>query len=91
MNDVIATIAGSATIQEVQTTRTRRATPANRSGVRHGAVGVQLPSRCAREHWYSTLSEDDLENLLQILEADLIPQLLSGYSPGSPSAAHSEE
>ena len=37
--------------------------------------------RRASRRWNSSLSERDLNCLLQILEADVIPQMLRGYSP----------
>ena len=58
-----------------------------------GTLAAQAPTmrlsrlltvdRVARQRtdWCSTLGERDLQCLLQILEADLIPQLLNSYSP----------
>lgn len=90
LNDVMATFVGSAPIREVRANRRSTTTPSMRPGPRPAPAAAPVPSRCAREHWSTTLSEDDLENLLQILEADLIPQLLSSYSPASPRASQSE-
>ncbi len=37
--------------------------------------------RPARAPWCSSLSATDLQCLLQVIEAELIPQLVRGYSP----------
>lgn len=42
---------------------------------------ARSPLRQAKQRWSSSLSAQDLQSLLQIIEADLVPQLLSGYSP----------
>lgn len=42
---------------------------------------AKSPLRQAKQRWSSSLSAQDLQSLLQIIEADLVPQLLSGYSP----------
>jgi hypothetical protein len=38
-------------------------------------------ARRAHGAWSSSLPEADLQCLLQVIEAELIPQLVSGYSP----------
>lgn len=53
-------------------------------GVIFPAAGVapRRPPRFGKTHrWSSALCEQDLQCLLQVLECDLIPQLLTGYSP----------
>jgi hypothetical protein len=45
------------------------------------SVPARLPLRQARQRWNSSLSDQDLQCLLQIIEADLVPQLLNSYSP----------
>ena len=38
-------------------------------------------ARRPRVSWSSSLSDPDLQCLLRVIEAELIPQLISGYSP----------
>jgi hypothetical protein len=38
-------------------------------------------SRRVREAWSSSLCDADLQCLLQVIETELIPRLISGYSP----------
>lgn len=53
------------------------------------AMSCEVPQLAARvvqrrpraRRWSSELCEQDLQCLLQIIETDLIPQLLSSYSP----------
>ncbi|MEO8937100.1 MAG: hypothetical protein ABI277_15380 [Burkholderiaceae bacterium] len=46
------------------------------------AVAPTKPLRFGKAHrWSSALCEQDLQCLLRVIECDLIPQLLTGYSP----------
>ena len=79
MNAVIETQASIEAVLAGRTTRenlpsgTRVSTPL--------AVPARSPLRQARQRWNSSLSDHDLQCLLQIIEVDLVPQLLNSYSP----------
>ena len=63
------------------------------SGGRYGLAPAPAQfeglSRASRR-WNSSLGEQDLKCLLQILEADVIPQMLRGYSPARHTPRSSE-
>ena len=79
MNAVIETQASIEAVREARVVRetlpsgTRNSTPLS--------VPARLPLRQAKPRWNSSLSDQDLQCLLQIIEADLVPQLLNSYSP----------
>ncbi len=79
MNAVIETGASTEAVRE------DRASQANLpSGTRNSTplpAAARSPLRQARQRWSSTLCDQDLQCLLRVIEADLIPQLLGGYSP----------
>ena len=48
-------------------------------------VRTKATPRRRDEHWCSSLSREDLACLLQVIEGQVIPQLLNGYSPAKAS------
>ena len=58
--------------------RARRHLPAS---LRMRELGGLRPATPTPTRWQSSLCDADLLCLLQVIEADLIPRLISGYSP----------
>lgn len=79
MNAVIETQASIEAALEDQATRENSPSGARISAP--SSVPARLPLRQARQRWNSSLSNLDLQCLLQIIEVDLVPQLLNSYSP----------
>ena len=79
MNAVVETLACSATLGETKADRDDSPAAIRNSG--SWPAVARLPLRQARQNWTSSLGDADLQCLLQVLEADLIPQLLNSYAP----------
>jgi len=79
MNAVIETLASIGSVQEGRTTRENL--PSGTGNSAKLPSTARLPLRQAKQRWSSSLCDQDLRCLLQVIEADLIPQLQSSYSP----------
>ena len=79
MNAVIETLASTESTQDVRVSRD--VLPSVARNFTQPTRPASPPLRQARERWSSSLCQNDLQCLLQIIEGDLIPQLLNSYSP----------
>ena len=79
MNAVIETLASTEAAQDVRVSRD--VLPFLARNFTQPTRRAPAPLRQARERWSSSLCPADLQCLLQIIEGDLIPQLLTSYSP----------
>ena len=79
MNAVIETLESIGTVVEGHAVRA--VLPSGTGYTSQSLAPASLPLRQARQRWASSLCDTDLHCPLQILEVDLIPQLLNGYSP----------
>ncbi len=50
-----------------------------------GILGRKPAPRRREERWCSSLCQDDLARLLSVIEAQVIPRLVAGYSPARAS------
>lgn len=81
MNEVIEALGSNETLPAVLAAPDYL--PGSVESLRWGPSGLRRSDTRVSGRWSSTLCQQDLQCLLQVIETDLIPRLLSGYSPAA--------